>query len=304
MNSLACPGWRHSSNALMKPVVDPAPCRARSSFKNRAFEYLKRKLAITKHAQSQEYRLRFLAGSPPPPLGQALGPDERVRTNISFDDYGFDNMLSDDEEDLDAGIEPLLRYSTASFNSSHTWNTSNHSLGYSIASISDKSIASEADSSSDNTTALPPSSSSSGAPSSASTSITEGTKHITIFPEFSRMGKTDATRESIFMLSPTENTTGGSLENEDYMFFMTHDLDSWSMISTAPSSEDIQHTNHAAALSVTPDLEAVNKKLEAWLDTATGFPRNHTSLAPRPPLRVHPRLAAAYGGDPNWAFWN
>ncbi|KAF2973111.1 hypothetical protein GQX73_g480 [Xylaria multiplex] len=366
MPSFACSGWRPSSNALMKPTIDSVPLRTCSSFRIRAFKYIRHKLAASKNVANQEnrgnqeYRLRFLTGSPPPPLGQALGPDERVRTNILYDDYGFDDMLSSDEEDHDVCVTPAtelsldpfyylrpsgfnvnkshnqhthhqqaaesiacftasstrswasdissaseapMPYPTVSFDSRRTSSTSDHNSEYSISSVSNTSLASEAVSFSDSTSTFLSSPPSSGVSSSVGASIIEGVVNITALTEDSPIGRTCAIGESFLELSPKGAAIGGSPEHEGDMFFVARDSDSWSIISIAQSSEGIQNLNDAAAVSRPPDPGAITEKLGTWLDTAANPPINSISSISHIPLRVHPRFAAVYGNDPNWAFW-
>ncbi|RWA10684.1 hypothetical protein EKO27_g4419 [Xylaria grammica] len=134
MPSLARMGWRPSADDLMKPTADFEPPCIRSSLKVRAVKYLRRKLAIIKkEAPSEQCRLRCLAGSPPPPLGQVLGSEERVRTNISYDDYGSDDMLYDDDLEGEIPAATGLGWDASSTSS---WGSNTSSINEGLASYS------------------------------------------------------------------------------------------------------------------------------------------------------------------------
>ncbi|GAW20229.1 hypothetical protein ANO14919_097280 [Xylariales sp. No.14919] len=134
MPSLARLGRRPSADDLMKPTADFEPPLIRSSLKVRAVKYLRQKLAIIKkEAPAEQCRLRCLAGSPPPPLGQVLGSEERVRTNISYDDYGSDDMLYDDDPEAEIPAATGLGWDASSTSS---WGSNTSSINEGLASYS------------------------------------------------------------------------------------------------------------------------------------------------------------------------
>ncbi|KAJ8111519.1 hypothetical protein ONZ43_g5603 [Nemania bipapillata] len=104
-----------SSDALMSPSADFADREMPLSPRSRALKFVKQKLSITKDTRNdRHYHVRCLDSSPPPPLGQALGPsDERIRTQILYDEYDvhdYHHILcdSDDDDGLDDETTPTL----------------------------------------------------------------------------------------------------------------------------------------------------------------------------------------------------
>ncbi|KAI0873483.1 hypothetical protein GGS24DRAFT_501709 [Hypoxylon argillaceum] len=286
-----------SSNALIAPTGDFAGLEMPSSPRSRAFGFLKQKFGITKEAPSERYYYgaRLLASSPPPPLGQAFGPvNERIRTEISYDEYGFDDIISGSDDDSDndsnnADIEEMPEIAPELDADSLCWEVSPGFSEDDCCSIYSQSTAS---------------------------TVVAAAAHDTTFPASccgASCGPLHRTRAS----APcTSNASDGDSECDEPADLC--DGDAWFMIPTdrrpaqsesesedAASAQHVLLLSHSTATSNLLGPKDASEALETLPDPSMGHLTAHkpsSSPTPRLPLRIHPRFAARYGNDPNWGL--